>query len=524
MFESMAADAAGPAAEYPASSRAPGTPTAASSRLPGAARAVASGAAGAPSRVLTALAPLVDALVEDVRGAGGWTSRERDAVLAGLDRVTGAVATARAHVLVAEREAGTSVGPGDRSFEAARARRTRQGLGEAARQVRQADALVSMPVVAAAVRSGDVPLEHLDAVARTSARAPLGVAERLASAEGQATVVQMARSQTGPEFARSLAQLVATMDPGALERDHDAQRRERFLVLTDRPDGTFLRGRLDRMAGEALRLAVEAVGEVPGADRSPEQAAADALVALAERAIASGRPTGVREDAVSGVSARPHVSLVVPVATLAELRAHHAADRARASVQGKPGGEARVVEATVDESVQTWTQVPPATTEDGVPVPMSVLARALCDCEVTRIAVTADGVPTDLGRTRRVYTGAQRRAVIVRDRQCAWNGCGKPARWGEVHHIRWWDRDGGRTSVSNGVLLCVYHHHEVHRLDLTVERHSPLPGRDRDTRSRPDRGVGLRPPAAGAGTAPPAPSARYTFRSRSGRAVSAPSG
>jgi len=142
-------------------------------------------------------------------------------------------------------------------------------------------------------------------------------------------------------------------------------------------------------------------------------------------------------------------------------------------------------------------------------VPMSVLARALCDCEVTRIAVTAEGTPTDLGRTRRVYTGAQRRAVVLRDRHCAWNGCGKPARWGEVHHIRWWDRDGGRTSVSNGVLLCVYHHHEVHRLDLTIERHAEPPTRE----SSPRRDVAGMPAAA-----------RYTFRSRSGRVASAPPG
>jgi hypothetical protein len=326
--------------------------------------------------------------------------------------------------------------------------------------------------------------------------------------------------------------MVATMDPGALERDHEAQRRERFLVLTDRPDGTFLRGRLDRMAGEALRLAVEAVGEVPGPDRSPEQAAADALVAIAERALASGRPSGVRGDAVSGVSgvsARPHVSFVVPAETLAELRAHHAAVEA--------GGRGAADDAPVDETVpgspssravdrgRAWSSVSPATTEDGQPVPMSVLARALCDCEVTRIAVTADGTPTDLGRTRRVYTGAQRRAVIVRDRQCAWNGCGKPAGWGEVHHIRWWDRDGGRTSVSNGVLLCVYHHHEVHRLDLTVERHVPPPGRagpPRD-RDRPGQHDGVGAPEVGAGSSRSAPATRYTFRSKTGHVVNAPS-
>ena len=112
----------------------------------------------------------------------------------------------------------------------------------------------------------------------------------------------------------------------------------------------------------------------------------------------------------------------------------------------------------------------PAELDDGTPLPLSALARLACDAEFTRIVFGPDGEPLDVGRTRRTFTGAQRRAVIARDRCCQYPGCGAPPMLGEVHHVRWWVRDRGPTAVDNGILLCAYHHRTIHQRAITITR------------------------------------------------------
>ncbi|GIG21510.1 hypothetical protein Cch01nite_22340 [Cellulomonas chitinilytica] len=494
------------------------------------------------ARVASRAVDAMRALVDELAVCDSWLAEDRGSALNDLDRIEGLVAAARGRLLVAERDAGTSMRPGDASFEAAQARRSRAGWAGAARQVRQAEALRSMPVLADAVSSGTLPVSHLDAVARASAAASPAISELLTSAAGQSTVLALARAHDAPAFARSLTGWVAAHDPAALEQGHEVQRRARFLHLSHQSDGTFVRGRLDSMAGHRLQLALEATGQEPGEDRTPEQARADALVALADRALSA-------PATLSGTSQRPHLSVLVDAETVAAVqrrqRGAHAdgaggpggAGGAGGGLRAHDAGEGAGCLAGVHPAFQPADEdaVAPATLEDGTPVPSSELARLLCDSELTRMVLTAESVPLDLGRTVRTYTGAQRRAVVARDRHCAWPSCSTPARWGEVHHIRWWDRDDGATSVDNGVLLCSFHHHEVHRRDLTIERHTSPPRRSPRARSRSGSDdVGGRPPTrTGLGTAPgpaitggPAPGprtpARYTFRTADGRVLAEP--
>jgi Domain of unknown function (DUF222)/HNH endonuclease len=67
-----------------------------------------------------------------------------------------------------------------------------------------------------------------------------------------------------------------------------------------------------------------------------------------------------------------------------------------------------------------------------------------------------------------------RRAVLLRDRRCAWPRCGRPAVYCDVHHLRH-KQDGGETSVENCVLVCQLcrRRHNWHYAELLV---MPVPG------------------------------------------------
>ena len=65
-------------------------------------------------------------------------------------------------------------------------------------------------------------------------------------------------------------------------------------------------------------------------------------------------------------------------------------------------------------------------------------------------------VPLDIGYSDSIPASI-RRAVLLRDRGCAWPRCGRPAAWCDVHHLQH-KKNGGKTSVTDCVLLCQFHH------------------------------------------------------------------
>ena len=107
----------------------------------------------------------------------------------------------------------------------------------------------------------------------------------------------------------------------------------------------------------------------------------------------------------------------------------------------------------------------------------------ICAKTARRLAAEADLIPMvlgknsvvlDVGHATRLFTQAQRLALAMRDGGCAWPGCEAPPGWCEAAHNTAW-RFGGRTDVSNGALLCPFHHRRLDQDGWELEVRKNIP-------------------------------------------------
>jgi hypothetical protein len=181
---------------------------------------------------------------------------------------------------------------------------------------------------------------------------------------------------------------------------------------------TAIRGDLSDAAAEAVTAALHAYTDPPD-DQVPKTTSkryAEALVRICEVALSR---TGTPERA------RAQVSIVIDWKTLTERQ------------PGRLDGE--------------FTG----------PIHPRDIERLLCDCDISRIVTGPDGLPLDVGRSRRTIPPQLDRARQVRDGGCRYPGCTRPHGWTRAHHVIHW-KDGGATVITNIVSLCDHHHHVVH--------------------------------------------------------------
>jgi hypothetical protein len=114
--------------------------------------------------------------------------------------------------------------------------------------------------------------------------------------------------------------------------------------------------------------------------------------------------------------------------------------------------------------------------------------ESLSSGEARRLACNAGILPAvlggrsevlDLGRSRRLFSEAQRVATGLGFATCAADGCERPYAWCELHHRQPWSREG-RSDLRDAVPLCHFHHRRIHDSGFV---HSRLPdGRVRFSR------------------------------------------
>lgn len=294
----------------------------------------------------------------------------------------------------------------------------------AAERVRVSRALPHMPPTRAAFADGAVSYTAVRLLADAREAHP-DIFE-----EHEEALLDAARTLRIRGLRKAIAYWRQALDWDAALTDANHLYEMRRLHLSRTFGGT---GRLDGVLDpDGTEVVAAALGSIidgefrSGSDdtRSPAQRRADALVEICRRWLDGGSAH------VSG-GVRPHLSVLVDLEVL----------------ETRSGGTAE-------------------TGSGRVPHPETI-RRLACDAGVCRIVMQGGSAPLDVGRRTRTVPPALRRAVVARDRGCAFPGCDRPPSWCDCHHVHHW-AEGGPTSLDNLVLLCRHHHRLVHEAGFRI--------------------------------------------------------
>lgn len=256
---------------------------------------------------------------------------------------------------------------------------------------------------------------------------------------------------------RLIKQLEARLDPDGVRPREDELHGQRSLRIWEDSAGMInLRGRLDPVNGAPVKVAVESL---VGAEL---HRARDARTGFGERA------GGAADDAELAID--PAIS---EERTIEQMNADALADIARLAISSADASLPALAYATVIaridlDDLRTGRG---HATIDGIDQPVSTTEarRLAASAGVIPMVCGGDGEVLDLGRSKRLFSKAQRLALAERDGGCAHPGCRRPIAHTHAHHIRWWTRHHGPTDLDNGVLLCAFHHGLLHRNGWDIE-------------------------------------------------------
>ncbi|MFC0315012.1 DUF222 domain-containing protein [Gordonia phosphorivorans] len=312
----------------------------------------------------------------------------------------------------------------------------------------QAIADENLAPVTRGLRDGAVSAEHGDAVV-----SGLGhVAGRVElSDDDRRKIVHSLLVQTSPARVREKARAWAIKLAPEVPADGEVPVAERDdlneMTLNRTDDGRVaVTIDFDIVAAEELSAALDPLTRpVPEPDgssdrRSAKRRRADAMAQVIRTYLShSERPES------GGVL--PHVTLSVPAAVVMN-------GQVLDSGAGLRAGQTISIPMSEDGTAVPWLGF-------GGPISARTAELIMCEAAVALALLDDHGVPLNVGREKRLFTPGIRKALVLRDRGCAFPGCGVPPSWCDGHHVEHWEH-GGVTSLDNGVLLCRRHHTLIH--------------------------------------------------------------
>jgi hypothetical protein len=376
---------------------------------------------------------VVSTLVERLEAVdiGALDAGEVVAALRDLDRLKGFV-TETEHALARRANTLAAAGSGAPAGELI-GRGGTCSKRQAERISRRAEAMGSLPAVSRQLGKGRIGTEHADTLAHAVDRLDDDGRTVLRSLDEE--LAAAAAASTPAQFRRYVERVV-----DQLAADRGLERAARQRNATELTKGInaetgmyWLRGEFDPESGARLFRAI------------------DAQTAAMAKGSGTASPSPSPSDR-SNLAARALVDLATS-----------------SSRTTRPGRVELLALVDLETLVNGLRDASVCELDDGTEIPVATMRRLACDAHILPVVLGGDGVVLDVGRSRRLATDDQRRALRAMYRTCGIGTCDVPFDRCEIHHVDEWDAHNGDTDLDRLIPSCSRHHHLVHEGGWQIE-------------------------------------------------------
>lgn len=356
-----------------------------------------------------------------------------------VERLRRVKARVAAHEMAAVRSLDAGLGDKARTGEML-ARTFGRDQHEANRTVRVAKTLSAAPLTEGALASGELAETQAAVIAGAMADLPETVTPAQREACETTLIADAKRLPIKDLRQRALRISDVFKEPAEATRDEDealrlrekhAWARTEMWMVNDQ-DGTWrFGGRLPALQAEMLKSSL------------------DAIAAPRRRHLTAEQERDQDELTYSQRMGRAFATLI---------------ERLPTDKLPTTGGTPAVITVNIDLD-DLRRQVGAATLTTGTRISSVELRRLACNHGILPMVFNGSSLPLDMGRSKRLFTPAQRIAIANRDLGCITPGCEAPPGWCEGHHWRERWADGATTNIDDGALMCSRHHHQAHDQD-----------------------------------------------------------